>query len=737
MISTVPSPQPVPNSPGSSTASPWPSALSELKHETLVIKEDDLFLITDPLGNVTGRENPANYAPVWPTITGLFCRDTRVLSHSELQIAGCAPILLGNNSRDGFSLEVIATNPAIPQVLPGEKIGIRRTISLRGRLFEEIELRNYSVDPLTFQVSLSLGADFRDLFEVRQFADRPQRGQAQVQRSAPNQLEFVYRGLCGQHLSAEVTITHRSPSAWVGSTLLWDLHLGPQETICLGYQLTPKMDGEPMSQIAPVTHLAESSRISQIEQDHWHQRATRIRSNSEPLNEVIAQAEQDIYLLLQSFSGGKVLAAGIPWYSTLFGRDAIIAAQQTLMLDATIARDTLRTLAQFQGRSDSDWHDEAPGKILHELRLGEMARCHEIPHTPYYGTIDATPLWILLYGDYFDWSHDQGLMDELWPNALAAMAWIESARDRRGYLSYRKRSQRGLDNQGWKDSGDCIVDAQGKMATGAIALCEVQAYMYGAYQRMAALAERRAQLDLSRHWRTQAAALKEQFNQDFWMPEAQFLALALTDTGEQIDSITSNPGHCLGSGILDLDKAEQIADRLMAPDLYSGWGVRTLSSESPAYNPMSYHMGSIWPHDNALIALGLRTLGKTDAAFQLVQSLLEMTQMQNQGRPPELFCGFDRQTKQGPVSYPVACSPQAWATGSIFQFLQLMLNPVPDAAQQRLTLIHPALPATLTSLFVGNLSVGSAQVDLLLTRQGSHTHCEVVRRSGDLRVEIL
>jgi glycogen debranching enzyme len=473
-----------------------------------------------------------------------------------------------------------------------------------------------------------------------------------------------------------------------------------------------------------------------MEEEEWRHRATQIRSDNRAFNQVIERAEQDLYLLRQTIGKDKVLSAGVPWFSTLFGRDSIIAAAQTLILDPSIARQTLSTLAHYQGKVDDDWREEEPGKILHELRFGEMARCGEVPHTPYYGTVDATPLWIMLYADYYAWTHDYETLERLWPNALAAMDWVDRNLAQTGYLAYLRRSPRGLRNQGWKDSDNCIVDRQGKMAEGAIALCEVQGYVYAAKIRLSEVARMKKRIDLADRWEEEARALKARFNRDFWMPDQDYYALALDGNGRQVDSISSNPGHCLGLGILMPERAKSVAERLQAPDMFSGWGIRTLSSHSPAYNPMGYHLGSVWPHDNGLISMGLRSLGLVDQALEVAQGLIDMTLLQPYQRPPELFCGYERPNDGQPVRYPVACSPQAWASGTIFQLLHMMINLVPEASSNQLRIIDPALPEFIDHLSLENLQVAGTLLDLEFERSGSTTACRVVKKRGNLRVMI-
>jgi len=747
---------------------------------TLTLKDDDLFLITDTLGNISGCSDESSISSM-----GLFCRDSRFLSRLELQIEGRLPILLSSNANDGFALSVLCTNPRIGDGIPAETVGVQREILLNGGLFEELAITNYGTQPIQFELSLSFDADFLDLFEIRGF-DRKQRGRllrrvepllgqelfdkAQFDADSPDETEaetngnaqiaseqivpkpystlseltLAYQGLDEAVMESRIEFRHRVPDMIKGYTAIWKIELGSHETERLGYRLEMLMNNHSVSRVNIPTTLMQAKAAERMEEQEWQAGITQIRSDNRAFNQIIERAEQDIYLLRQTFAQGKVLSAGVPWFCTLFGRDSIIAASQTLILDPAIARETLTVLAHFQGKVDEEWREEEPGKILHELRLGEMARCHEVPHTPYYGTIDATPLWLMLYAEYYAWTHDRETLEKLWQPALAAMDWIDRRCRETGYLSYSKRSRRGLQNQGWKDSGDCIVNRKGEQAVGPIALCEVQAYIYAAKIRLSEIARLKKRIDLSDRWLEEAADLKARFNRDFWVADQDYCALALDGEGNPVDGITSNPGHCLNLGIFSLERAKSIAERLQAPDMFNGWGIRTLSSLSPAYNPMGYHTGSVWPHDNGMIALGLRSLGHVDQALEVAQGLVDMTMQQPYQRPPELFCGYERSGDNGPIRYPVACSPQAWATGTLFQLLQMMVNLVPDAPGNHLRIIDPALPPSIHQLSLKNLKVGSTILDLEFLREGlslkersaTTTACRVTKKRGNLRVVI-
>ncbi|BAY93388.1 MULTISPECIES: amylo-alpha-1,6-glucosidase [unclassified Tolypothrix] len=730
----------------------WPCVISERPQPTLTVKDDDLFFITDTIGNISGCSlNDGN-----PSM-GLFCCDTRFLSRLELQIEGRSPVLLSSTADKGFALSVLCTNPRIDERLKADTVGIRRELVLNGALFEEIEVSNYSTTTVSFELSISFDADFVDLFEVRGYG-RDQRGRllrlveptpedgTAADGGSPLQnhsamvrdesLTLAYQGLDGLVMESRINFQHRQPDYFKGYTAVWQLELASHETQKLGYRVNMLRNNQSSSTVSAAVTLAQAKAAELMEEQHWVQQITRISTDKSTFNRVVERAEQDMYLLRQSFGKNKTVSAGVPWFSALFGRDSIITASQTLMLNPRIAKETLTLLATYQGKVDDEWREEEPGKILHELRLGEMARCQEIPHTPYYGTVDATPLWLMLYAEYYAWTHDQETLEQLWPNALAAMEWIDRNTKETSYLSYYRKSKRGLANQGWKDSGDCIVDHKGELANGPIALCEVQAYVYAAKMRLAEIARMKKRLDLADRWLEEARNLKLRFNHDFWMEDQDFCALALDGDGKQVDSITSNPGHCLHLGIFTPEKAYSVAERLRAPDMFNGWGIRTLSSLSPAYNPMGYHVGSVWPHDNAIIAMGLRSLGLIDQALELFQGLVDMTTQQPYQRPPELFCGYERNGDNAPVQYPVACTPQAWATGSIFQLLQMIVNLVPDAQNNCLRIIDPALPESINRLSLHNLHVGPTVLDLEFERSGSTTACRVAKKRGNLRVVI-
>jgi glycogen debranching enzyme len=435
----------------------------------------------------------------------------------------------------------------------------------------------------------------------------------------------------------------------------------------------------------------------------------------------------------------RIVTAGIPWFVAPFGRDSLIASYEMLLLMRQVARDTLCFLAAQQATSDDAARDAEAGKILHELRFGPLARAKQIPHTPYYGSVDATPLFLMLAASYFRWTADLDLMAKLRPYLDRALSWISDYGDRDGdgFVEYERRSAAGLENQGWKDSWDAIVHLDGTLAEGPIALVEAQAYIFAAKFGIAEVYDALGDVDVAERLRGEGAELKEHFNDSFWMPDDGTYALALDGQKRQVKSVSSNPGHALFCHIADEDKAASVAERLMAPDMFSGWGVRTLSRDSPAYNPISYHNGSVWPHDNAIIAAGMKQYGFAGATERISTALFEAAADAADGRLLELYCGFHRDPELPVVPYPVACRPQAWAAAAPLMLLQAMLGISANASRATLTVDRPALPAWLRRVELKDLRVGDSRVDLAFTRRlGESTAISLMKREGDVQVVI-
>jgi glycogen debranching enzyme len=481
--------------------------------------------------------------------------------------------------------------------------------------------------------------------------------------------------------------------------------------------------------------------VAEEEYGRWQDRCAKIRSDGELLDLAIRRSIADLRLLRNDgpMRGEHYIAAGIPWFTTLFGRDSIITSLEALPFMPDIARETLQVLAAWQATEDDPERDMEPGKILHELRVGELARTGELPHRPYFGSIDATPLWLILLDETYRWTGDLEMVRSLWPNALAALNWIDAYGDRDGdgFVEYERRTPAGLLNQGWKDSGDAIRHRDGTLAVAPIALVEVQGYVYDAKRRMAVLADRLGDAGLARRLNEDATTLQRRFDEAFWMPDVGFYAIALDGEKRQVGTITSNPGHCLWSGIVPPEHVDAVVDRLLDPAMDCGWGIRTYASGQPGYNPVGYHTGSVWPHDNALIAAGMKRVGRHDAADRVATRIFEAAQHSPDSRLPELFCGFDRGLADVPVPYPVACSPQAWSAATPLSLLQTMLGMQADAARNSLELDRPHLPSWLGKVTVHELRVGERTVDLLFHRwRGNTTSAEVLRRDGPLELVI-
>jgi len=734
-----------------------------------VLKHGNLYLLSDPFGDV----HPDSRG------LGLYDLDTRILSCAVLRINGVRPTLLRAQSAANHISTIQLTNPesrrdpatkqGATEALSQRAISIMRRRWIAGGLAEEIEVTNYSETGQRIDIDLELDADAADIFEVRGRI-RERRGIYRPIEVTPESAAFAYEGLDGlirrtlvSFTSGDVKPSTRDPMAGgEGSVRVhWLLDVEPGGRAGVRWEvstdLTP-LPGRSADAVETPTRLASSvdtlsaapgidgsaiaePAVAEEEYGSWHDRCARIRSDGELLDLAIRRSIADLRLLRNDgpMAGEHYVAAGVPWFTTLFGRDSIITSLQVLPFMPDVARETLRVLADWQATEDDPDRDMEPGKILHELRVGELARTGELPHRPYYGSIDATPLWLILLDETYRWTGDLDMVRSLWPNALAALEWIDryGDRDGDGFVEYERRTPAGLLNQGWKDSGDAIRHLNGSLAVAPIALVEIQGYVYDAKRRLSSLAERLGERELAKRLMTEAAELQRRFEAAFWMPEHGFYAIALDRDKRQVQTIGSNAGHCLWSGIVPPENVDKVVDRLLDPTMDCGWGIRTYASGQPGYNPVGYHTGSVWPHDNALIAAGMKRAGRHDAADRIASRIFEAAQHSPDFRLPELFCGFDRGLADMPVPYPVACSPQAWAAATSLSLLQTMLGMHADAARDVLELDRPHLPAWLGKVTVHELQVGERTVDLLFHRwRGNTTSAEVLRRDGPLELVI-
>jgi glycogen debranching enzyme len=695
----------------------------------IVLKHDDAFLVADRRGgfpDLPGAE------------FGFYVEGTRFLRRLELRLGQQQPLLLNAAvSEDALQGVIELTNPDFSDdgqlILPRHTVRLSRGLTLYAtQLTQTLTVECFTRHPCRLEVVWVFGTDFADVFEVRGYR-RPHRGARLPTRCEKAAVELRYRGL------DEVTRTTRLtfdpvPARLDEQTAEYELELTPGAKAELAVTITAAFDAHAPPPLDPREAAARRRDIV----EGLRRRSVRVQSDHELFNQWVDRSWRDLHLLATETPDGFVPYAGIPWYVAAFGRDSLITALQTLPFVPEVARGTLRFLARRQGQVDDAFTDQEPGKIMHEYRRGELAACREIPFIPYYGSVDATPLFLILLTEYARWTADLTLARELWPAAEGALAWIESqgSPGHDEYLWYGRRSSIGLVNQGWKDSQDAIMHASGELAPPPVAVVEAQGYCYAALLGAAELAERLGQAERAPSLRARAERLRERFEADFWLRDAAFYALALDGARRPCRVITSNPAHGLWAGIVGPARANIVAHRLMAGDMFTGWGIRTLSARERFYNPMSYHNGSVWPHDTALAALGMRRYDLIEPFLALATGLFQTVLHFEGARVPELFCGFPRSPRQGPTRYPVACSPQAWSAGVVFQLVSGMLGLVPDAAQNRLTLNRPCLPAWLKWLEIGGLGLGRSRVTLRASQGRQGAAVELLEREGDVEVVV-
>jgi len=695
------------------------------------LKSGDAFAVLDTNGDC---------GSVADSPEGVFFQDTRYLSRFEMRIDGKRPLLLGSAIQDdNAALTVDLTNPDIrpgeDTALPRDIIALNRTKFLwQGTLYERIGLRNYDLKSRGFRLEFRFDADFRDLFEVRGM-QRAQRGTTTVEVQSPDRVVFRYEGIDG--VARQTMLRFEPwPTRLTANRVVYEIGLEPNErrsvlvTVACQEQASGAMaDPEEQNFLKGFRDTRRALRATTREM-------ARVETSNQLFNEVLARSASDMYMLVTPTEHGLYPYAGIPWYSTVFGRDGIITAMMMLWADPHIAKGVLRYLAATQATDIDPAADAQPGKILHERRLGEMAQLGEVPFKRYYGTVDATPLFIMLAGQYFERTGDRETIEVIWPNIEAALRWCDEFGDRDGdgFVEYHRETEKGLANQGWKDSHDSIFHTDGCGAEGPIALCEVQAYVFAAKQAAAALAYALQKPDLGDRLAKEADILRENFDVAFWCEDLGTYALALDGAKRPCRVRTSNAGHALFAGIAAPERARRVTATLMSPDSFSGWGIRTVARGEARYNPMSYHNGSIWPHDNAMISLGMARYGLKEEAAEICQALFEVATYQELRRLPELFCGFTRRRHRGPTAYPVACSPQAWAAATPFATLAACLGLNLDWDDNSVRLSDPILPGFLHDVEVRKLRIGRSQLDLRIHRHDQDVTLNVLGRVGNARV---
>jgi glycogen debranching enzyme len=703
-------------------ASPQVAAIQKL-----VLKHGDSFLVCDRRGDF-----PAHFEGE----LGFYHAGTRYLRWLELRLNGEVPLMLGAEiALDNDQILVALTNtdlrgPDGATVAPPNTLHLDRHVTLHeGHLLQAVTISSFHDMPCDLTLELIFHADFRDVFEVRGM-QRPKRGQLLGEEREAGEVRVRYRGVDGI-LRASVLAFRPRPLLVAEHRALYRLTLAPGAAFGIEVSVSAVESGgraRPPGVREAVSRLRASSARLQA-------RAARVTTDDQTVNRLLSRSLVDLNMLLTDTPQGRIPYAGVPWYVTPFGRDSLITALQLLPYDASVAAGTLRFLAHWQGREDDPFRDEEPGKIMHEYRQGEMANCREIPFLPYYGSVDATPLFVMTLAEYVRWTADLELARALWPAVRAALGWMERNAAATGYLTYERRSPVGLASQGWKDSHDSVMHASGALAPPPIALVEVQGYAYAAWLGAAEVGRALDDPEAGA-WEARARGLRASFDRDFWLEPEDCYALALDGEGRPCEVVTSNSGHALWSGIAEPHRAPRIAKRLLADDMFSGWGVRTLAARERRYNPMSYHNGSVWPHDNAILAAGCRRYRQIEPTMTVATALLDAAPHFEHARLPELFCGFGRRPDQGPIAYPVACAPQAWAAGSALQLVTALVGLEADALNARLTLHAPMLPAWLRHVEILDLRVGGASFDLAVARGRDGAAVELLGRRGEAELVV-
>jgi len=702
------------------------SALAD--DRTRVLKHGDTFAVFNRYGDIEA---------LGPSQFGLFHAEARHLSRFSVRINGQQPQLLSSTIReDNAFLSVDLTNldsPAnVEPSLPRGTVHIFRSQFLRGAsCYQHIRLLNYGLQPVQVSLLFQFDADFADIFEVRG-TKRDRKGQRLPDQVEGDAAILAYKGLDGVLRCTRVGFSP-APASLTVNEARFHMTLEPKKEQSIFSTVTCGRNGN----TKPAVPFQAAFAGLQSDFDRTGIGDCRITSSSESFDAWLTRSSADLRMLIEGNPEGPYPYAGVPWFSTVFGRDGIITALECLWMAPRMAESVLSYLAETQATQEIPEQDAEPGKILHEMRRGEMAATKEVPFAQYYGSVDSTPLFVLLAGAYFSRTDNLAFVQKIWPNIKRALYWIDKYGDTDGdgLVEYQQRSSKGLVQQGWKDSHDSVFHANGHMAEPPIALCEVQGYVYAAKLSAARIARALHEPDLAAQLEKEADALRIHFEQSFWCEDLGSYALALDGRKQQCRVRTSNAGHALFCGIASQQRAEIVAATLLQDQMFSGWGVRTLGASEPRYNPMSYHNGSVWPHDNALVGMGFSLYGLQNQASTVLHGLYEASRYVELRRLPELFCGFHkRPDASSPTLYPVACAPQAWAAGSVFLLLQACLGLDVRAREKHISFKTPSLPAILDSVRIENLSVGDASVDLLVRHDGPRVAVEVLRKQGTLEI---
>ncbi len=699
---------------------------SRVDNRTRVLKKDDTFAVYDCNGEI-GKAGTGS--------VGLYCLGTRHLAQWELSIAGKRPMPLNSTIREDNS--VLLVDQTTPDIVVDDKpILVKGTVHLRremtvhdGMMQESLTLTNYAGHPLSFELAYLFDADYRDIFEVRGMV-RSQRGVMAPIDIHSKHVILKYSGLDEVTRETHIVFSEET-TKMTGNTAIFDLTIRSGEQYCLVSKIKCT-SGDPFLCYPDLTQREEQRREENAHS--W----VDITTDNEQFNEWLERSTADLRMLVTNTKYGAYPYAGVPWFATPFGRDGIITALQTLWVQPGLSKGVLNFLAATQAEEFDVVNEAQPGKILHELREGEMASLGEIPFRRYYGTVDATPLFLVLAGRYYLRTNDKVFIESIWDNILKAIRWIEEYGDidGDGFVEYARSTEKGLLQQGWKDSWDSIFHEDGSEAKAPIALCEVQAYVYEAYELCAMLAHALGEDELAKKWSRSQVKIKQAFNTHFWDDELGIYVLALDGDKKPCRVRSSNAGHALYSGIATPERARRLADTLTTVQAFNGWGLRTIFHGEARYNPMSYHNGSIWPHDTAMAASGLARYGYTDQAMLFMNGLYDASNYWELSRLPELFCGFTRLQGQAPTNYPVACIPQAWASGCVFMFLQAVLG-LDFSLDQPILFRKPKLPPYINKLKISNLTYDEHKIDLILRRRGFDVALHAENRVGNIDVAVL
>ena len=697
---------------------------------SMVIRDDELTLVMKENGEIPIAENYGY---------GLYYHDCRYLSGFLIRLMDMPPTRVLSSDVRGFRSMIMVTNPELKDctgtTIPKETLLGTLTTVIPGCVRHSHIIQNFNTFPVTLNLTFEFDADFADMFTVRGISP-PTAGKVLPARFEGKNLYLSYDGEDKRRRNTIIAFDPL-PTRVEGKKCTFELRIAPRSSQTVNIEITVEEIILSQELKSPVKN--PDQRMNQITRSYITalECCENIHTSNNIFNSIMVRSMADLNMMRMSLNGDLFHSAGIPWYDTLFGRDSIISALQILPFDTELSKSTLLVNAKFQSNNSDDWRDKDPGKMLHELRLGELANLNQIPHTPYYGTVDATPLFLILLTEYVNWTGDLELFKQLKDNVNRALNWIDvyANMEGNGFAYYAMKSPLGIYNQCWKDSSDSISHSDGTLAKQPIAVAEVQGYVYMAKRQLAPLFRQLGQQSDAVRLEKEAVELKERFNREFWMKDRQFFAQALDAEGI-CDVISSNPAQCLWTGIIDQKYAKYVVDRIFRDDMFTEWGIRTLSSKEQRYNPLGYHNGTVWPHDNAFIAMGLRKYGFIKEMSLLFTGIYEVARAFEDYRLPECFSGLTRSEYGIPVKYPIACSPQAWASGTMPFMLTASLGLSPDALNNRLTINKPHLPSWLDNLQFNNVNVGNTLTDLNFRKVENETLVNVSRKNGDINVLI-